>query len=74
MDKFLKGIGMTIVVAIVLFLVAALFAFPVKWAMNYLFTPQLLLSVFGVPVFTAWRAWALSFLTTTLLKSHQASK
>jgi hypothetical protein len=46
-----------------------LFAFPVKWLINYLFTKALIASVFGTPQVSVWQAFGLNILCGFLFKS-----
>lgn len=43
-------------------------AFPVKWCWNYA-----VVTTFGLPAITWGKAWCLSFLASTLIKSTQAN-
>ena len=63
----------------VLFLVFMVFiglliGFPVKWMVNYLFTPATLTALFGVAQLTFWKAFWLAFLCSALFKSSGSSK
>jgi uncharacterized oligopeptide transporter (OPT) family protein len=60
------GVAAVIGVAIV---VAVLIGFPVKWMMNYLFTPTFLRATFGVSQMTFWRAFWLFILAGFLFGS-----
>lgn len=69
METFLKGVGVSVVLVIVLFLFSALFAFPTKWVVNYLINPTLLATIFTTGKFTFWHAWAFNLLTATAFKT-----
>lgn len=73
MEKFLKGVGFSVIVAIVIVIMAALFAYPTKWLVNYLFNPVFLATVFTTGKFTFWHALALNWLSGTLFKSVSTS-
>jgi hypothetical protein len=47
-------------------LVAMAIGFPIKWMMNYLFTPTVLRATFGVSQMTFWRAFWLAILISFL--------
>jgi hypothetical protein len=44
-------------------ILAALVGYPVKWMMNYLFTPTVLHATFGISQMTFWKAFWLAILT-----------
>lgn len=46
------------------------FAFPVMWALNYVFASSVLIALFGVAKIGFWKAYVLSLLTAMLFKSH----
>lgn len=63
-----------IVGAIVLIVgLALLFAFPLMWLINYVFTSSVLLTLFGVPQITFWKTVVLSIVTGWLFKSSTSS-
>jgi hypothetical protein len=73
-DKVAKAVG-TFVLALAATAVGVIvFTFPVKWLINYMFTPTFLLAVFGVAKFTFWRAYSLMFLCNLLFKFTVSSK
>lgn len=74
MDKFLKATGAVVVGIVAICLVAVLFTLPVKWIVNYLFTPQTIFALFGVYQLSFWKAMALSVLCTWLFKGGASSK
>jgi len=47
---------------------ALVFAFPVMWGINYVFTPQVLLALFGISKLTFWKTLVLDWVTATLFK------
>jgi hypothetical protein len=51
---------------------AALWAYPTKWVVNYLFTPNTIFSLFGVSQLTLWKAMALNFISETLFKGSSS--
>lgn len=71
---FFKAIGLFFVATITLALIAVIGAYPTKWLVNYLFTPQTLLSVFGISQFGFWKALALNYLTGTFFRTTVNSK
>jgi hypothetical protein len=52
---------------------ALLFAFPLMWLINYVFTSSVLLALFGVPQITFWKTVALSITTGWLFKGNSTS-
>ena len=52
---------------------ALLFAFPLMWAINYVFTSSVLLALFGVPQITFWKTVALSIVAGSLFKGSSSS-
>jgi hypothetical protein len=73
METFLKVIGFGVIAVVAIAALSLLMALPVMWLVNYLFTPQILLTVFGVSQITFWQALALNVLTGTLFKSSTSS-
>jgi hypothetical protein len=61
MKTLLAVIGFAVLAVVVVVLLAVLFAYPTMWAINYLFTPSLLLSVFGTPEIGLLQAAVLNF-------------
>ena len=49
---------------------ALLFAFPLMWAINYVFASSVLLALFGVPQITFWKTVVLNIITGWLFKSN----
>lgn len=69
MDKF-----MTLVIGVALLvLFSFLFAYPVMWLINVIFTPSFLVFVFGTTKISVWTAWALGMLVSMLF-SRRSSK
>ena len=52
---------------------ALLFAFPLMWAINYVFASSVLLALFGVPQITFWKTVVLSIITGSLFKSSNTT-
>lgn len=69
MGKLLAGLVIAIGFIGLLFVLGLLFAYPVMWLVNYLFTPAVLTAVFGVAKISVWQAWALNLLSGFLFKS-----
>lgn len=69
MDKFLKGVGVFVLFVLLFIVLATFSAYFVMWLVNYLFTPALLLYIFGTAKLGFWQAWCLSCLTGILFKS-----
>ena len=61
--KLVVALSMFLLVLVVVAGLSVLMAFPSKWLINYLFTSQLLLFVFGVSKVTVWQALAVNLLT-----------
>ncbi len=53
---------------LVIFGFGILFAFPTKWLINWLFTNNVLVYVFGGPI-DVWHAWGLNILCGLTIKS-----
>jgi hypothetical protein len=68
-DAFVNGMAAVVAVIGVVIVVAALIGYPVKWMMNYLFTPTVLRATFGVSQMTFWRAFWLNILAGFLFSS-----
>jgi hypothetical protein len=66
MKTLLKGV-------VLVFVIAAVMAFPMMWLMNYLFASSFLQFVFGVTQFTFWKAFWLNFLCGILIRSSPPS-
>jgi hypothetical protein len=70
---FAKFVGVVVIGILLVTGVGLLFAFPIMWLVNYLFTPNVILSIFGVTALTFWKAYWLSLLCSLLFKSVSAS-
>ena len=62
METFLKVVGAVVVVLAIVAAIALVMTFPTMWMMNYLFTPHVLLTIFGVSQMTFWKALWLNVL------------
>lgn len=56
-----------------LFVLALLFALPTMWVVNYLFSAQLLIFVFGVEKIGFWTALVLNIFFNIAFKSYSVS-
>jgi len=74
MDKFLKA--MVVGFATLTFIVVAcvIGAYPTKLIVNYLFTPQTLIALFGVAKLNFWKALWLNAICASLFKGTITSK
>lgn len=70
---FAKFIGLVVIGFVLVTGLSLLFAFPTMWLVNYLFTPNVILAIFGVTALTFWKAYWLSVLCSMLFKSVGAS-
>jgi len=52
---------------------ALLLAFPLMWAINWLFAPAALVALFGVAKLTFWRTVVLSIVTSSLFRGTSTS-
>ena len=52
---------------------ALLFAFPLMWAINYVFTPAVLTFLFGTAKIGFWKTVVLTIITGWLFKSGSTS-
>lgn len=68
MEKIIAVLGVFAFLTLIVLFVGALAAFPTKWIVNYVFTDDLLLYVFGGPL-SAWKALWLNFLCGMLFKT-----
>ena len=69
MDKVIVTILAVAGVVALVVLFGFLFAFPVMWLVNWLFTPAALTFVFGTAKLNVWQAWGLLVLSGLLFKS-----
>lgn len=60
MDKLVAGFMLFVIVLGGAFALAMLMAYPTMWVVNYLFTAQLLIFVFGVAKIGFWQAFILN--------------
>ena len=73
MEKIFTIIGALVVVFAVVAVGSIIGAYPTKWIVNYLFTPQVLMSLFGVSQLTFWKALWLNFICSALFKASSTS-
>lgn len=64
MEKILAGIGAAVLFVALLFLVAAMMAYPLKWTWNYIIP-----SLFGLRQIGALEAFCLHFVAGSLIKA-----
>jgi hypothetical protein len=69
MEAFAKAFGLFVLLLVIVSFVALVIGLPVMWIVNYLFTQQILMAVFGVPQLTFWKAFWIANLTGLLFKS-----
>jgi glucan phosphoethanolaminetransferase (alkaline phosphatase superfamily) len=74
MEALLKFVGAFVLVVGLVFVIAAVMAFPTMWLMNYLFTPSLLKMVFGITTITFWKAFWFNLFMGLVVKSSTTSK
>lgn len=67
METLLKSIGVFVLVFALVTVLGLIFAYPIMWLLNYIFSATLLTYVFGAPVVTYWKAYALNLLAGLLL-------
>lgn len=68
-----KSVGLFIMALASVVLVSLLMAYPVKWMINDLFMPAVLVGLFGGPL-SVGKSWLLSALCHWLFKSSNSSK
>lgn len=73
MDSFLKAVGATVTVLIVIAGLSLLMAFPTKWLVNYVFTDGVRFALFGAAKIGVWRALWLNCLCGTLFRTTTGS-
>jgi hypothetical protein len=73
LETFLKAIGLGLILFVVVTVISVFMAFPVMWLVNSLFTPFVLLTVFGSSQIGFWQALGLSLLTGVLFKGSSSS-
>jgi hypothetical protein len=59
--------------ALMVFVISALFTFPVKWIINYVFAPSLLTFVFGEPRISFWRTYWFTFIVSLLFETGKVA-
>jgi hypothetical protein len=69
MDTLIKVVGVVVVGAFTVAGLSILMAFPTMWMVNYVFTPGVIFSLFGISQLTVVKAWGLNFICGTLFKS-----
>jgi hypothetical protein len=74
MENFAKALGLVVLLLVVISFVAFVIGLPVMWIVNYLFTQQILMAVFGIPQLTFWKAFWLAELTGLLFTSSSTGK
>ena len=72
-EKFLKGIGLVVVVALAIAGIAVLGAYPLKWTVNYPVNPQWLLAAFGTSHIGFWQAYCMEYIAGSLIKGTPAA-
>ena len=68
MDKVVAAFGLVILVLVLAFFFAALFAFPLMLLWNWLMPV-----IFGLPLIGFWQAFGLMFLSRLVLPSEAAT-
>jgi hypothetical protein len=74
MENFVKALGLAVLLLVVISFVAFVIGLPVMWIVNYLFTQQVLMAVFGIPQLMFWKSFWLAVLTGLLFKSSSTGK
>ena len=69
MENFAKAFGAVVLLLVIVSFVALVIGLPVMWIVNYLFTQQVLMAVFGIPQLTFWKAFWIANLTGLLFQS-----
>lgn len=72
--KYLKVVGGMLVGIGIILLVGLLTGYPIKWIVNWLFTPSFLLMIFGVTKISFWQAFWLYAICSSLFKGSSSSK
>jgi hypothetical protein len=73
METFLKVVGVVVAILATVAVIALVMAFPTMWMMNYLLTPHVLLTVFGVSQITFWKALWLNVLIGFFFSAGKSS-
>jgi hypothetical protein len=72
--KLFAGAALFIGTLVILFGFSLLLGFPIMWLMNYVFTPGIMLTIFGVAKMTFWRAFWTNYLFGILFRSSVSVK
>lgn len=70
MELVLKIIGAFVLAFLIVFIAAVIFAYPLMWMINYIFSPEAIASVFGTPQISFWKSFWLQFFFYVAFKSH----
>jgi hypothetical protein len=73
MDTIVKYVGAGVLIFALVVVFSLLAAYPTMWLVNYLITPSLLTTIFGISALTFWKAFWLNFLASALFKSSSVS-
>lgn len=68
MEALAKSIGAAVIFVVIIMFMGALFAYPTKWLVNYVFSPGAIQSVLGTPQIGVLKAWGLSAICSSLFK------
>jgi hypothetical protein len=68
-----KWIGIVVFAAALVVVFALLMTFPTMWLVNYLFTPAVILSLFGTTALTFWKALWLNMFCGIIFKGYNYS-
>ncbi len=68
MSKFLQAVGLVFFGLAIFFALAMLFAFPTKWLVNYIYSDDFRVALFGVSKIGFWRALAINYFVMSLFK------
>ena len=71
--KAITGAFIALIALVMSVAISAVLAIPVMWMVNDLFTPHVLLSIFGVSHIGFTTAWGLSVLCSILFGSARSS-
>jgi hypothetical protein len=73
MEQLLKGLGALLAIIALVIIVGFIIALPTLIIVNYLFTSAVLITMFGIPALTFWKAFWLNVLCGILFKSTSSS-
>lgn len=73
MEALVKSVGIVVVFVGIVCGYSILFAYPTMWVVNYLFTPNTIISLFGIAQLTLWKALWLNFICGVLFKGSNSS-